>query len=89
MSPEREGAMKALLKHLRSLFTSRHDGSDEQTESASAAHPSDEEPEEVHPGRRNLKQSYTSHWDLDYMSREEVERLFDEGKKSRKADNEE
>ena len=86
MSPEGGGAMKALLQHLRRLFTSRHDRSDELAESDSAAHPADETPEEVHPGRPNIKQSYTSHWDLDYMPREEMERLFEEGKKSRKED---
>ena len=80
--------MKALLQYLRRLFASRHDDSEEQAASDSAAHPADEEAEEVHPGRRNLKQSYTSHWDLDYMPREDVERLFDEAKKSRKEDNE-
>ncbi len=39
-----------------------------------AAHP-DDDPEDLHHGRRRLKESHTSHWDLDYMSREEMEKL--------------
>jgi len=41
----------------------------------SGAHPH-EDPEELHKGRRRLKETYTSHWDLDYMPREEMERLL-------------
>lgn len=34
----------------------------------------------LHPGRRRLKENYTSHWDLDYLPRQEVERLTEEAK---------
>lgn len=41
----------------------------------SAVHPG-AEPAQLHRGRRRLKESFTSHWDLDYLPREEVERLL-------------
>lgn len=34
----------------------------------------------LHPGRRRLKENYTSHWDLDYLPRDEVQRLLEEAK---------
>ncbi len=46
-----------------------------------AAH-ADDDPEDLHHGRRRLKESHTSHWDLDYMPREEMEEL---AKANRKA----
>lgn len=42
----------------------------------SGAHPDEHPPAELHKGRRRLKETYTSHWDLDYMPREEMERLL-------------
>lgn len=42
----------------------------------SGAHPAAQPPEELHKGRRRLKETFTSHWDLDYMPREEMERLM-------------
>jgi hypothetical protein len=47
---------------------------DATEEDEGAAHPGDE-PESLHPGRRRLKEEFTSHWDLDYMPREELEKL--------------
>ncbi|MBQ25641.1 MAG: hypothetical protein CL546_11965 [Alcanivorax sp.] len=56
-----------------------------------AAHGSDEDPEPLHRGRRRLKETYTSHWDLDYMPRDELEEVLsgeadkpasDDGKKN-------
>lgn len=46
-----------------------------------AAHGSEEDPEQLHRGRRRLKETYTSHWDLDYLSREEVERIAEANEK--------
>ena len=47
-----------------------------------AAHGSDEDPQPLNRGRRRLKETYTSHWDLDYMPREELEAvLSDEAEK--------
>ena len=40
------------------------------------AHASDDDPEDLHRGRRRLKETYTSHWDLDYLPREEAEALL-------------
>lgn len=50
-----------------------------------------ETPEDLHRGRHRLKETYTSHWDLDYMPREELEEVLsgeadkgasDDGKKN-------
>ena len=46
------------------------------------AHP-DDDPEDLHRGRRRLKESHTSHWDLDYMSREEMEKLAEASREAR------
>ncbi|MEI6066317.1 MAG: hypothetical protein WCP96_03190 [Methylococcaceae bacterium] len=45
---------------------------------STAAVPGVEEPEQLHQGRRRLKESYTSHWDLDYLPRKEVDKLLAE-----------
>ena len=37
-----------------------------------------EEPEQLHQGKRRLKENYTSHWDLDYLPSKEVERILAE-----------
>ena len=39
-------------------------------------------PENLHRGRRRLKETFTNHWDLDYLPREEVEALLEKQKKS-------
>ena len=36
------------------------------------------EPEQLHQGKRRLKESYTSHWDLDYLPSKEVVRILAE-----------
>jgi len=41
-----------------------------------AAVPSKEESTPLHVGRRRIKESYTSHWDLDYLPRKEVEEIL-------------
>jgi hypothetical protein len=35
-----------------------------------------DEPEPLHQGKRRLKESYTSHWDLDYLPRKEVDKIM-------------
>lgn len=50
--------------------------------SGGAAHPSGPAPEPLHRGRRRLKETYTSHWDLDYLPRDELERRLREDSKS-------
>ncbi|MGM0562987.1 MAG: hypothetical protein ACQES2_01535 [Pseudomonadota bacterium] len=47
----------------------------------SAAVPPEHETEELHHGRRRLKEDYTSHWDLDYLPKEEVDKLIEEREK--------
>ncbi|MCH8541933.1 MAG: hypothetical protein LAT61_00055 [Alcanivorax sp.] len=41
----------------------------------SVAHPGTAAPPEHHHGRRAVKEWFTNHWDMDYMSREELENL--------------
>ncbi len=43
-----------------------------------AAHPAPEEAEILHPGKRRIKENYTSHWDLDYLPRAEVDKILGE-----------
>lgn len=45
----------------------------------STAHPG-EEPESLHHGRRRLKEEFTSHWDMDYLPREELDRIMEENR---------
>lgn len=51
---------------------------------STAAIPSVEESTPLHPGRRRIKESYTSHWDLDYMPRQEVDEILAEIERDRK-----
>ncbi|SOC26980.1 hypothetical protein SAMN05877962_12744 [Alloalcanivorax xenomutans] len=44
-------------------------------EDSGAAHAGDE-PEDLHRGRHRLKERYTSHWDLDYLSQEDLDELL-------------
>ncbi len=43
---------------------------------STAAHPAEEEAEMLHDGKRRLKENYTSHWDLDYLPRAEVDKIL-------------
>jgi hypothetical protein len=43
---------------------------------STAAHPAPEEAEVLHPGKRRIKENYTSHWDLDYLPRAEVDKIL-------------
>ena len=43
---------------------------------STAAIPSAEESAPLHRGRRRIKESYTSHWDLDYLPRKEVDGIL-------------
>jgi hypothetical protein len=43
-----------------------------------AAVPGPEEPKALHPGRRRVKENFTSHWDLDYLPRKEVDKIMEE-----------
>ena len=45
---------------------------------STAAVPGAKEPEQLHQGKRRLKESYTSHWDLDYLPRTEVDEILAE-----------
>ena len=45
---------------------------------STAAFAVNEEPEQLHQGKRRLKEIYTSHWDLDYLPRKEVDKILAE-----------
>ena len=45
---------------------------------STAAFAVNEEPEQLHNGKKRLKESYTSHWDLDYLPRKEVDKILAE-----------
>jgi hypothetical protein len=45
---------------------------------STAAFPGAEEPVQIHKGKRRLKENYTNHWDMDYLSRKDVDSLYQE-----------
>ena len=45
---------------------------------STAAFAVNKEAEQLHQGKRRLKESYTSHWDLDYLPRKEVDKILAE-----------
>jgi hypothetical protein len=77
-------AMNWLVKKIVSLIKSDHyeenvgDASKDFTSTASI--PGPEEPKALHPGRRRVKENFTSHWDLDYLPRKEVDKIMEEAK---------
>ncbi|MZR62841.1 hypothetical protein [Alcanivorax sp. DP30] len=42
-----------------------------------------ETPDDLHRGRHRIKETFTNHWDLDYLPREEVEAILEKQKKDR------
>lgn len=46
-----------------------------------SAHAGDNDPDDLHRGRRRIKETFTNHWDLDYLPRDEVERILEEKNK--------
>ncbi|MGZ8212889.1 MAG: hypothetical protein ACXWTP_00105 [Methylosarcina sp.] len=75
-------AMNWSVKKIVSLIKSDH--YEEKVSEASkdftrtAAVPGPEEPKALHPGRRRVKENFTSHWDLDYLPRKEVDKIMEE-----------
>ncbi len=45
---------------------------------STAAFAANKEPAQLHKGKRRLKENYTSHWDLDYLPRKEVDKIWAE-----------
>jgi hypothetical protein len=43
---------------------------------STAAYPGTDEPEQIHKGKRRLKENYTNHWDMDYLSRQDIDQLY-------------
>jgi hypothetical protein len=74
--------MNQWLKHLRRLLESSEIIPDDPLAST-AAHPASEEAEVLHVGKRRIKENYTSHWDLDYLPRAEVDIIFGETEKDK------
>lgn len=81
--------MNQWLTNLQNLLKPEDttDDADEITLPSSAAHPADEEAEMLHDGKRRIKESYTSHWDLDYLPRAEVDRILGEIEQDKLDDN--
>jgi hypothetical protein len=50
---------------------------------STAAHPAPEEAEALHVGKRRIKENYTSHWDLDYLPRAEVDKIWAENQQDK------
>jgi hypothetical protein len=48
----------------------------DETPHLTAAVTSADEPKALHAGRRRIKECHTSHWDLDYLPREEAEKIM-------------
>lgn len=71
-----------MLERLKRLFASRSADRDPRLDfgAESGAHPAEQRPQALHRGRRRLKETYTSHWDLDYLPREEMERILRENR---------
>lgn len=46
-----------------------------------SAHAGDNDPEDLHRGRRRIKETFTNHWDLDCLPRDEVDKIIEEQKK--------
>jgi hypothetical protein len=73
-------AMNWFVKKIVRLINSDH--SEEKLNEAykdftrTAAVPGPEEPKALHPGRRRVKENFTSHWDLDYLPRKEVDKIM-------------
>ncbi|MCG8392199.1 MAG: hypothetical protein MI745_03870 [Pseudomonadales bacterium] len=66
------------------LFPSpRRQDHDEPAHEPLDYHPAHEgdTPDDLHRGRHRLKETFTSHWDLDYLPRDEVEEIMKEEKK--------
>lgn len=45
---------------------------------STAAFPGAEEPEQIHKGKRRLKENYTNHWDMDYLPRQYIDKLYED-----------
>jgi hypothetical protein len=45
---------------------------------STAAFPGVEEPEQIHKGKRRLKENYTNHWDMDYLPRQSIDNLYED-----------
>ena len=65
-----------MLKKLRQWF-SRLGASDpsEDSPASSGAHTEDKDAPHYHHDRRAIKDQFTNHWDMDFMSREELDEL--------------
>lgn len=77
--------MSWLASLKRRLFASRVTEDEEAPEVEHVTyHPAHEgeTPQALHRGRRRLKETFTNHWDLDYLPREEVEAILEKQKKS-------
>jgi hypothetical protein len=74
--------MNILVAKMLSLFKSDRyaENTIDLTEKpiSTAAFVVNKEPKQLHQGKRRLKEIYTSHWDLDYLPRKEVDKILAE-----------
>ncbi|GAB4262477.1 MAG: hypothetical protein Kow0065_13230 [Methylomicrobium sp.] len=64
--------MNSLIEKLMS-FVNRHTDVPDAQAITTAAFCRETGEKPLHPGRRRVKESYTSHWDLDYLPRSEAD----------------
>lgn len=73
--------MNPLIERISHLMNNDLPATPENTPpepSETAAVPGQEESKPLHPGKRRIKEVFTSHWDLDYLPRDEVDRILRE-----------
>jgi len=68
--------MNPLIERLNQLLKTDLPVSPEDSPPETAAVPGQKESKPLHPGKRRIKEVFTSHWDLDYLPRDEVDRIL-------------
>ncbi|ERP89231.1 hypothetical protein A15D_00333 [Alcanivorax sp. MD8A] len=69
--------LKQRLFTRKDVLSDHHAGEDNPYRDYHPAHQGDT-PDDLHRGRHRYKETFTNHWDLDYLSREELEEILAE-----------
>ena len=73
---------RALTGHPPRGKRNRQQAESSQQEAAStAAVPGGPEPDTLHPGRHRIKEVFTHHWDLDYLTEDQLKALEEQSRK--------
>ena len=75
------------FKTLKDMLFPNRDSHDETLDPERRDYPPAHEgdtPEDLHRGRHRIKETFTSHWDLDYMPREELEDVLAKNRDEKK-----